>query len=127
MKEGTEPAMKIVLTRASVCAGDDADAPHERVLHLPAGASLVDIVGAAAGPGYRASVQGDRATWSVFSRWPLAVVAQQWQRPRMLPASRFLATRDLDTRDGVLRLHFNYHAQLDPDVVYEVLSRLDAR
>jgi hypothetical protein len=28
-------------------------------------------------------------------------------------------------RGDTLCIHFNYHAQQDPDVVYEVLSRLD--
>ncbi len=32
--------------------------------------------------------------------------------------------KKLDSKNGVLRLHFNYHAQLDPDVVFEVLGEL---
>jgi hypothetical protein len=74
--------------------------------------------------GYLASIEGGKATWSAASNIPLAVIAQQWSDPKPLPGLPFAARR-LDVRGDTLRIHFSYHAQQDPDVVYEVLSRLD--
>jgi len=57
---------------------------------------------------------------------PIAVIAQQWTEPRML----FLLSKDLanlDLKEGVLRVHFNYHAQLDPEIVFKVLRELRLR
>ena len=71
------------------------------------------------------SIQGGLATWSLASVIPPAVVAQQWPGPRTLPHRTDMES--LDRASGVLRLHFNYHAQLDPEVVLEVLRSLQLR
>jgi hypothetical protein len=117
--------MKVYLSRASVCAGDDTDAPHGETLSFPDGTSVLEILTQVAHSGYLASIVGGRATWSAASNIPLAVIAQQWPQPKPLWA---LALSDsvllLDMRGDTLCIHFNYHAQQDPDVVYEVLSRL---
>ena len=66
------------------------------------------------------------ATWSLASGIPIAVIAQQWPAPRPF----FLTGRDikqLDRTAGELRLHCNYHAQRDPQLVYEVLRDLRLR
>jgi hypothetical protein len=66
------------------------------------------------------------ATWALSSGIPLAVVAQQWQEPRVL--FRLDAERErLDAGDGELRLHWSYFAQLDPELVLEVLRNLRLR
>jgi len=42
----------------------------------------------------------------------------------------FLLSKDLanlDLKEGVLRVHFNYHAQLDPEIVFKVLRELRLR
>jgi hypothetical protein len=118
--------MKVYLSRASVCAGDDDDAPHGRTLSFPDGTSVLEILTQVAHSGYLASIVGGGATWSAVSNIPLAVIAQQWSQPKLmwaLPDS----VRYLDMRGVTLCIHFNYHAQQDPDVVYEVLSRLDRK
>jgi hypothetical protein len=118
--------MNLYVTRESVHAGDDGDAPHPRTFGVPDGASLEDAICVVLGSRYLPSISGGLATWSVASGIPLAVVAQQWPHPRML----FLSSRDLehlDRPDGVLRLHFNYHTQYDPEVVLEILRGLHLR
>jgi hypothetical protein len=118
--------MNLYATRESVHAGDDGGAPHSRTFVVPDGASLEEVVGVVPASRYLPSISGGLATWSVASGIPLAVVAQQWPRPRML----FLTSRDLeqlDRPDGVLRLHFNYHTQYDPDVVLAILRGLHLR
>jgi hypothetical protein len=114
------------MSRASVCAGDDVDAPHGETLSFPDGTSVLEILTQVAQSGYLASVAGGEATWSATSNIPLAVIAQQWSRPKPLPRLSYSAPH-LDVTGDILRIHFNYHAQFDPEVVYEVLSRLDLK
>ncbi|KRG45812.1 hypothetical protein ARC20_07100 [Stenotrophomonas panacihumi] len=53
-----------------------------------------------------------------MSSVPVAIVAQQWAEPRMLGRSSF---DGLDHKGDLLRLHFNYHAQIDPEIVCKIL------
>ena len=118
--------MALYATRDSVCAGDDADAPHARTFALQDMRSIEQAIATVNSARYLPSIAGGLATWSVTSGRPLAVIAQQWAAPRLL----FLTGQDLqhlDCSEGMLRLHFNYHAQRDPDLVYEVLRDLRLR
>jgi hypothetical protein len=115
--------MKIYLTRDSVAAGDDIDAPHEKTITLDDGATIEDILVAITKLNYLASIAGGHATWTLSSRIPIAVFAQEWKEPkevRTYPVN----IKELDFQDGTLKLHFSYHAQLSPEVVLEVLQRL---
>lgn len=102
--------------------GDDVHAPHERLFSFqdstPVGEAIDQIVNS----GYLASVHGG-ATWSVVSDIPLGVVAQSWDRSRAVSWQPRKLT-SLKVEDGCVRLHFNYHAQIDPEIVLEVLRRL---
>jgi hypothetical protein len=118
--------IEIVITRESVCAGDDGDAPHRRTVRVPSLTTLdpllADVLAAAPLPG----ISGGKATWCVSSRVPLAVVAQEWPAPR--PLSPFPPDwTALDFADNTLRLHFSYFAQQDPATVFDILRRLRLR
>lgn len=114
--------MEIVATRDSVAMGDDVDAPHEQRFSFSDSISVEQAIDQIVKSGYLASVQGG-ATWSVVSRVPVAVVAQTWGQSR--PVSRRpQELGSLKVEGGSIRLHFNYHAQLDPEIVLEVLKRL---
>ena len=118
--------MTLYVTRESVCAGDDGGAPHARTFELAHAPSLEQALQVVIAAQYLPSIAGGQATWSVASGIPVAVLAQQWTTPRLL----FLTSReqqDLDRKAGALRLHFNYHAQRDPELVYEVLRDLRLR
>ena len=115
--------MIVRLTRDSVCAGDDVDAPHYRELRVPDQTAVEEIVSAIAKAKYLASISGGKATWSIASRIPVAVIAEQWDEPRML-CSLPCCLDQLDFKNGVLNCHVNYHAQQDPGIVVEVLERV---
>ena len=111
--------MRIIATRDDVHAGDD---PIAREFELPDRATGADIIAAAADWTWLPHISGGQATWSIISREPVAVVAQQRPEPRF-----FFALKESDVwyfEDGVLFLHFNYHTQIDPGVVYDVLRRV---
>ncbi len=114
--------MRIFLRRDSVAAGDDVDGPHDKTITVPDNSNIEEIVTIVARSGYLASISGGRATWSATSKIPLAVVAQEWDKPRMLPSFPVDLKR-LNWRGGGLRLYFTYYAQLDPNLVYETLRR----
>ena len=117
--------MNIYVTRDSVAAGDYVHAPHAKTFATPQPLSLAQAVRLILDAGYLPSISGGRATWSVASGLPIAVVAQQWTEPRVL----FFAgdEKALDRSANLLRLHFSYFAQREPDVVLDVLGRLRLR
>ena len=102
--------------------GDDVDAPHEREFDFRESTSVGDAIDQIVHSGYLASVKGG-ATWSVVSNVPVAVVAQAWARSRAVSwQPQTLASLKVD--GGCVRLHFNYHTQVNPEIVLEVLKRL---
>lgn len=113
--------MKIHLTRDSVCAGDDVDAPHARTMSFADEAPLDSVIDEIMRSGYLASIAGGKATWSAVARHPIAVVAQQWSQPRFLPGHAANLSL-LKGADGVARLHFRYHMQEDPNTVFTTLT-----
>jgi hypothetical protein len=111
--------MRIYVTRDSVCAGDDGDAPHVREFDLPGSADVSAAVEHVLGSGYLPSISGGQATWSITSAIPVAIAAQQWAKAKHFHL--YGGLRDVDFASGTLRLHCNYHAQIEPDVVHKVL------
>jgi hypothetical protein len=116
--------MRAYITRDSVHVSDDTTAPNTRRCRVPDGWSwteLVDLV-------WRASdlpskIAGGRATWVLASGVPLAVAAQQWDQPQVLP--RLDVEREqLDIVGDEIRFHWSYLAQVDPAMVLEVLKRV---
>ncbi|MEY9944171.1 hypothetical protein [Kitasatospora sp. GAS1066B] len=118
------PATRIELTRDSVAAGDDTDAPHQRVLEPPERTVLDAAAVADLAAGYLARIGGGRATWVLRAAGgtALAVLAQQWPQPRLL-SSRQVPFASLAEPDGTVRLHFEYLAQQDPEELFARLGR----
>jgi hypothetical protein len=114
--------MQVFLMRDSVAAGDDADAPHAKTITVPDGSSLEAIITMVAQSGYLAYIGGGKATWSANSKIPLAIVAQEWDKPKMLSYYTVPFSK-VKMVDGNLHLYFTYYMQLDPNVVFEVLKR----
>ncbi|WP_143172453.1 hypothetical protein [Actinacidiphila paucisporea] len=122
--------MKVLVTRGSVAMGDDADAPHERVWEFPGQPGIADVLAAIKRDWYLPQIKFGRATWVVHSRGregvALAVVAEQWKKPRLLPGGQASAAGLADS-DGTVRLYFDYRAQIDPDGVYDDLCEIQRR
>lgn len=73
------------VSRSSVCAADDAQAPHSSVYALAEEDDLERIIRRITAAGFLPAVAGGGAVWSVFSGVPVAVAASQWTGPRMTP------------------------------------------
>ena len=117
--------MKVLLSRDSVSAGDDCER-HDKALSFPASASLQQIFSEVLRSGYLPHIAGGKATWSAFAQEPLAVLAQEWSEFR--PFLHFQLLDEQLRREGSkVHIHFNYHAQIDPDLVHRVLWRIQIR
>jgi hypothetical protein len=114
--------MKVRVNRDSVCAGDDIEA-HDRLLDLPDVETLDALVASVLRAYELPRIQGGEATWCLASRHPIAIVAQQWASPRIVPWQSQPIT-GCKVVDGIVRLHFTYLVQTDPALAYEVLRRL---
>ena len=103
--------------------GDDIDAPHEMRFSFPDDTSVEKLIENILKKNYLAKIDGGQATWSVVSGFPISVIAQQWSKPQSV---NWQSTNisGLQTKNGELHLHFNYHAQINPETVLEVLKRL---
>ena len=117
--------MKILLTRESVAMGDDADAPHHREMTVADDTSLQAIIKVILQSRYLATIGGGKATWTVMSRIPIAIVAQQWAEPKILRPVASLYS--LNFSDNVLFMHFDYRIQQDPDLVYVEFQRVHTK
>lgn len=118
------PLPLALLTRDSVCAGDDADAPHELTLACPRVASIAELVRFIAANSKLPSISGGEATWCLSTHRPLAITAQQWTEPRMLVMPDLPASRFIDVGASDARMHWSYFAQEGPEVVFRVVGRL---
>ena len=112
----------ITITRDSVAAGDDGNAPHYLDVEIDTDDKINDILLAILELPYLPQIRGDKATWSVASNQPLAIIAQEWPAPKLIcyPDYPFQNTRAFY---NIEKLHFNYHAQDDPELVFRVLYR----
>jgi len=114
------PTINFAISRSSVCAGDDADAPHSRSVAVSDTMPIKFVIQSILDSGYLAEISGGHATWIVELGSPVAVVAQQWSKPRFLanpdsPISEFINDSKFKS------LHFNYWVQQDPELVFNCL------
>jgi hypothetical protein len=115
--------MRVIATRDDVHA---SDSPQPLAFDIADTASPEEVLRRSADRSWLPAISGGRATWSIASNEPLAVLAYGWPDLKPLPrlAERMRAA---DRRGGALNLHFNYHAQIDPEIVFRVLWDLRLR
>ena len=118
-------SLTLHLTRDSVAAADDVDAPHELALLVPDDTTTAAMVAAILDADYLPRIASGKATWSVFSERTLAVIAQQWPEPRMVSDLPH-PPEQLRREAGGYRFHVNYHVQQDPETVLAVLRKVRA-
>jgi hypothetical protein len=108
--------MQVVATREDVHPSDD---PEPFTFAIADDAAPEDVLRRAADRTWLPAIHGERATWSIVSNSVLAVLAYQWPDLKFMPHLEE-RMRTADRNPGTLRLHFNYHRQLDPDFVHQV-------
>ncbi len=113
--------MKLELTRDSVAIGDDIDAPHFKELVIDENATSLDLARQVLGMRYLANIGIGEATWSVSADIPVAIIAQQWEEPKLVnPVNATI--KELAKGGDCLKVHINYHCQEDPEQILEELK-----
>jgi hypothetical protein len=117
---------RVHLTRDSVAAGDDSDAPHALAMSIAppvaTAGDLQTLIREIVESRYLPSVMG-RATWAAFSNMPLAVISNENAEPNFFWILDSEIEQKLAWQDGDLRLHFTYLATTEPKAAFEILSR----
>lgn len=115
----------MLVTRDRTSAGDDLDAPHRRRFVVPDEFSWEQRILLVWKSSDLPVISGGLATWALSSNVPLAVMEQGWTAPRML--MQLDLDEVVDVTDGEMRFHWSYFAQVDPEIVLNVLQRLRLR
>ena len=114
--------MKILLLRDSVSYGDDMNAPNKGRIEVPELTTIVEILNKILEIKYLPEIWGGNATWSVSFTQPIAVIAQQWNEPKLICSKDYPYYKS-NHYVPIDKIYFNYHSQIDPDLVFKVLSR----
>ena len=112
--------MKLNLTRDSVATGDDINAPHFKEIVIDENVTLLDLARQIQDMRYLANIGMGEATWSVMTDSPVAIIAQQWNEPKLVTPGN-PTVKELVKGESCLKVHINYHSQEDPT---ETLKRL---
>jgi hypothetical protein len=114
---------KILLTRDAVSMGDDAR-DNSLEIEVDENWKLAEIIDKILKINYLPKIMGGKATWSIAYDNPLGVIAQQWGKPKFIGSDvpQFPYTINNKYKD-FNKLHFNYHAQEDPEMVFNVIKR----
>ncbi|MEV7022670.1 hypothetical protein [Kitasatospora sp. NPDC093558] len=119
--------MRVILTRDSVCMGDDCWAPHEMVQNWDEATTVGEFTRWFSASGYCR-----QSNWWVMSTgWnrpgpvPLALLAAPWDQPTFLDdADQERALGSLAEEDGAVRLFFAYCAGQPARANWPELKRL---
>jgi len=97
----------VTVTRDSVCAGDDVDAPHRQRIWVSETTDPETLLQTVLTGYPLPCIAGGKATWVCkVDGTPIGVVAQQWSRP---------VVHARQTALGITTVHFTYHAQKEPE------------
>lgn len=101
------PTLRIRVTRDSVCAADDVEAPNEKYVEIHSFTEPDAFIQAVTTAYGMPIIQGGRAAWVVLLNGDkIGVVAQEWNAPRA-------TVRELQFRESN-EVFLRYHAQTDP-------------
>jgi len=104
------PTLRIRVTRDSVCAGDDVDAPNEKHVEVHSFTDPEAFIHAVTDAYGMPFIQGGRAAWVVLLNGDkIGVVAQEWNAPRA-------SVRELQFQESN-HVFLRYHAQSDPNTL----------
>ena len=108
----------IHINRDSVCIGDDTGS-HEEIYKMKRDATLSDLFRKVNKKDYLAYIHGGKATWLVINlKKEIAVIAQQWSKPRYLSGDGITRLSELEKINDRISIHFRYLGQQDPDWIF---------
>ena len=113
---------KIILTRDSVCAGDDCFAPHLKKWPASMATDINEVMQKLKDDYLPRNIEGGKATWIVKSNeTPLAIIAQEWKKPKIIDHN--VSIDSFKDENGNLELDVEYRGQDDPEEVFSEFQR----
>ncbi|NUM33324.1 MAG: hypothetical protein HUU50_02170 [Candidatus Brocadiae bacterium] len=99
----------VIATRRSVCAGDDCDAPHEKIFTMEDCCDLLSFTKQILQKYPLPTISGGKATWMLYTRQnPIAVIAQQWPEPKIIASDSLLQD---EMKSKTTTVYFDYLGQ----------------
>jgi len=115
--------IKIILTRDSVCAGDDFDGLHKKTLNLYPDESVNKLIDKIFEIKYLPTISGGKATWVVKTNAiNIAVLAEQWNQVKYFIDDK-LTLDKIGLIDNKLNINIEYYSQIDPEYIYKEISK----
>lgn len=104
----SSPQIKISVTRDSVCAADDCDASHEKIITTPSFIEPSELAFQIASKYGLPNISGGKAAWVYqFNGINIAVLAQQWSFAKALVS-------EISYKENNV-INFVYHGQKKPE------------
>lgn len=114
--------IKVEIKRDSVCAGDDIDGEHKKILKLYPDESVEILIDNILKINYLPTIAGGKATWVVRSNnINIAVLAEQWNKAKYFISSK-LPLSGFEINDNLLKINIEYYTQLDPDYIFNEIN-----
>lgn len=111
----TGAVISLTVTRSSVAAGDDINAPNSSTFTVPVGSKVNKLFEAMKRDSYLPSISGGKATWVMqVDGIAVGVVAQQWDKPRFIIAETVLSAEQ--------SVYMDYRLQVGPDELVTQLA-----
>lgn len=118
---------KVILTRDSVAIADDIAAPHSKEIKIQSNWKIRDILDCITSLNYLPTIKDGKATWSVATDNPLAIITQENTNSPLLICHPDYPHQETKGFINIKRIHFNYHNQQDAKQVFDVLVRFKIR
>jgi len=104
------PMLTIRVTRDSVCAGDDVEAPNEKFVEVNSFTEPEAFMHAVTNAYGMPTIEGGKAAWVVLLNGNrIGVIAQEWNAPKV-------SVRELQFQESN-HVFLRYHAQSDPSTL----------
>ncbi|KZK90914.1 hypothetical protein PsAD5_04052 [Pseudovibrio sp. Ad5] len=110
--------LELIVTRDSVCAGDDCDAPHRAHFSINEAASISNLVEYLREIYPLSNVFGDHLTWTLTARSKIAMFGENWRELHFL-VPEGASCSSYASEDKTLHVHFDHQSGVYPKQLYE--------
>jgi hypothetical protein len=113
--------IKIILTRDSVCAGDDCDCPHEKIFKFYPDQRLSEVASKIRNERYLPTIQGGKATWFIYiGNEPICIITEQDKDIVFINGKDYKIEEKQS--NGILRIEVKYFAQDNPEYIMKKIE-----
>lgn len=110
--------IELIVTRDSVCAGDDCDAPHKARFFIDEVTPISNLVSYLRENYPLSSVYGGHLTWTLKSGSKIAMFSEGWSDLHFLVPEE-ASCRSYASEDKALHVHFDYQWGVYPNQLCE--------